>query len=142
VAEEAGGRLSVMAAAVRVQANRELLGQVVANLVDNALKHGTIDGREPDASVIVSIEDGEAVLTVADRGPGIAEADRERVVERFVRLETARSRPGSGLGLSLAAAVARLHGGRLVLGDNRPGLRVSLRLPRLADDPSRASLRA
>jgi signal transduction histidine kinase len=142
VAEEAGGRLSVTAAAVRVQANRELLGQVVANLVDNALKHGAIDGKEPDASVIVTVEDGEAVLTVADRGPGIAEADRERVVERFVRLETARSRPGSGLGLSLAAAVARLHGGRLVLGDNGPGLRVSLRLPRLADDPSRASLRA
>ena len=66
---------------------------------------------------------------MADRGPGIPEAERGHVLERFVRLETARSRPGFGLGLSLAAAVARLHGGTLRLEDNAPGLRVVLALP-------------
>ncbi len=64
---------------------------------------------------------GAVEIIVADRGPGIAEADRGRVLDRFVRLESARSRPGFGLGLSLAAAVARLHGGALRLEDNRPG---------------------
>ncbi len=68
-------------------------------------------------------------LTVADRGPGIAAADRARVLDRFVRLEGSRSRPGSGFGLSLAAAVARMHGGTVELEDNQPGLRVRLTLP-------------
>ena len=71
-------------------------------------------------------------LAVRDRGPGIPEADRARVVERFVRLEQSRSKPGSGLGLSLAAAVARLHGGELKLEDNAPGLKAILDLPRVA----------
>ena len=70
------------------------------------------------------------LLTVADSGPGIPEADRSRAVERFVRLEQSRSQPGSGLGLSLAAAVARLHGGELTLEDNRPGLKSVIALPR------------
>jgi signal transduction histidine kinase len=69
-------------------------------------------------------------LSVEDRGPGIPQADRDRVVERFVRLEQSRSQPGSGLGLSLASAVARLHGGELKLEDNKPGLRTILALPR------------
>jgi signal transduction histidine kinase len=68
-------------------------------------------------------------IAVADRGPGIPEAERGHVTERFVRLESARSRPGFGLGLSLAAAVARLHGGLLRLDDNAPGLRAVLELP-------------
>jgi signal transduction histidine kinase len=68
-------------------------------------------------------------FSVADRGPGIAPDDRQRVLDRFVRLETSRSRPGSGLGLSLSAAVARLHNGSLRLEDNDPGLRVVLSLP-------------
>ncbi len=135
VAEEAGVTLTVAAVPVAVTGNRELLGQVVANLVDNALKYGAT-GEGGDVAVTVAAEDGEAVVTIADRGPGIADGDRGRVLDRFVRLETSRSRPGSGLGLSLAAAVARLHGGRLVLEDNRPGLKVALRLPRSADDPS------
>jgi signal transduction histidine kinase len=67
---------------------------------------------------------------VTDSGPGIAEADRPRVVERFVRLERSRSLPGSGLGLSLAAAVARLHGGELKFEDNAPGLKSVIALPR------------
>jgi signal transduction histidine kinase len=70
------------------------------------------------------------VLSVGDRGPGIAAADRGRVVERFVRLEQSRSEPGSGLGLSLVSAVAYLHGGELRLEDNAPGLRAVLTLPR------------
>jgi len=72
-------------------------------------------------------------IVVADRGPGIAAADRTRVLERFVRLEGAHSLPGSGLGLSLAAAVARLHHGSLRLEDNAPGLRVVMRLPKLRE---------
>jgi signal transduction histidine kinase len=73
--------------------------------------------------------DGVAQIIVTDRGPGVPEAERERVLARFVRLEASRSEPGSGLGLSLVAAVARLHGGGLRLGDNEPGLRVVLALP-------------
>ncbi|MDP3544582.1 MAG: HAMP domain-containing sensor histidine kinase [Phreatobacter sp.] len=134
VAEEAGIALEVVAVPVRVSGNRELLGQVVANLVDNALKYGAPEGGERSVSVTVTAEGADALITVADRGPGIADGDRGRVLDRFVRLETSRSRPGSGLGLSLAAAVARLHGGGLSLDDNRPGLKVALRLPRLADD--------
>ncbi len=76
-------------------------------------------GREGDA----------AILTVADCGPGIPPQDRERALKRFVRLETSRTRPGSGLGLSLVAAVVRLHGGSVRLEDNEPGLRVTIALP-------------
>ena len=81
-------------------------------------------------------------IIVADRGPGIPEAERGRVLERFVRLETARSRPGFGLGLSLAAAVARLHGGYLLLEDNEPGLRVILALPLKAAELPQAPLQS
>jgi signal transduction histidine kinase len=81
--------------------------------------------------VVTAGNDGDRItLSVADRGPGIADADRGRVVERFVRLERSRSEPGSGLGLSLASAVARLHGGELKLEDNHPGLRSTIALPR------------
>lgn len=129
VAEEAGLRLDVaVEAGLTLSGNRELLGQAVANLLDNALKYGATEtGRE--VSVQARREGEDIVVRVADRGPGIAPADRGRVVERFVRLEGSRSRPGSGLGLSLVAAVARLHGGRLDLGDNAPGLVAILRLP-------------
>jgi signal transduction histidine kinase len=69
-------------------------------------------------------------VSVADNGPGVPEADRSRALERFVRLEQSRSLPGSGLGLSLAAAVARLHDGELILADNAPGLKSIIALPR------------
>ena len=78
-------------------------------------------------------EGTRVLLTVADHGPGIAEAERARAVERFVRLPQNMSEPGSGLGLSLAAAVAVLHGGELKLEDNAPGLKVVIALPRNAD---------
>ena len=80
--------------------------------------------------VSAEADNGHVLLTVADNGPGIAAADRTRAVERFVRLETSRTEPGSGLGLSLASAVARLHGGELRLEDNAPGLKATIVLPR------------
>jgi signal transduction histidine kinase len=135
LADEKGIALTVDApAAAPVRGNRELVSQALANLIDNAIKYAGPDGKlngAPAEIVVKAGNDGERIaLSVADRGPGIAEADRGRVVERFVRLEQSRSEPGSGLGLSLAAAVARLHGGELKLEDNHPGLRSTIALPR------------
>jgi signal transduction histidine kinase len=135
LADEKGIALTVDApAAAPVRGNRELISQALANLIDNAIKYAGPDGQlngAPAEIVVKAGNDGERIaLSVADRGPGIAEADRGRVVERFVRLEQSRSEPGSGLGLSLAAAVARLHGGELKLEDNHPGLRSIIALPR------------
>ncbi len=131
LAEEAGVALDVSVEnGLPIHGSRELLGQAMANLLDNALKYGAApDGTPQTITVAAHRLDGEARIVVADRGPGIPEAERGHVLERFVRLETARSRPGFGLGLSLAAAVARLHGGTLRLEDNEPGLRVVLALP-------------
>jgi signal transduction histidine kinase len=133
LAEEAGIPLEVSVEDdLPVHGNRELLGQAMANLLDNALKYGarTSSGEtSPVITVTAKRIDGDTRIEVADRGPGIPEADRGRVLERFVRLESARSRPGFGLGLSLAAAVARLHEGSLRLEDNEPGLRAVLILP-------------
>jgi signal transduction histidine kinase len=133
IAEEEGVELKVDAAhGLFVRGNRELIGQTIANLVDNALKYGAPkDGADGRRDVVVSARrDGAVILlTVADRGPGVAPVDRARVLDRFVRLEGSRSRPGSGLGLSLAAAVARMHGGSVELGDNHPGLSVRVTLP-------------
>lgn len=129
VAEEQGARLQANAEdGLVVVGNRDLLGQALVNLVDNALKYG-VPG--PGATVDVSARRiGDQVeIAVADRGPGVSAADRERVTGRFVRLENSRSRQGSGLGLSLAAAVARLHHGALRIEDNAPGLRVVFSLP-------------
>jgi signal transduction histidine kinase len=140
IAEEEGVALSVrVAEPLTVRGNRELIGQAIANLVDNALKYGAPNrvgdgvGAKPDVVIAAERIGGSVVLTIADRGSGIALADRARVLGRFVRLEGSRSRPGSGLGLSLAAAVARMHGGSVELEDNEPGLRVRLTLP--ATDP-------
>ena len=136
LAEQKGLVLKIDApAAAAVRGNRELVSQALANLVDNAIKYAGPDASKINgaaAEILVKAgADGERItLSVADRGPGIPEADRGRVVERFVRLEQSRSEPGSGLGLSLASAVARLHGGELRLEDNRPGLRSIIALPR------------
>jgi signal transduction histidine kinase len=136
IADQEGLTLRVEAKRpLMVRGNRELIGQTIANLVDNALKYGAPkEGVRTRPEVVISAyrAGGSAVLAVADHGPGIAPADRARVLGRFVRLEGSRSRPGSGLGLSLAAAVARLHGGTVELEDNQPGLRVRVMLP--ADD--------
>lgn len=130
LAEEAGVRLSIEAEpSLPVRGNRELLGQALANLLENALKYGVEPDGAREIRLLARREAGVVTLAVEDRGPGIPEAERGRVLERFVRLEDARSRPGFGLGLSLVAAVAHLHGGSLALEDARPGLRASLRLP-------------
>lgn len=132
MAEEAGVALSIDAPdALPLRASRELVGQALANLVDNAIKYGGGEGAT-DQTIAVSARrlDGDGVeFTVADRGPGIPAEDRERVVKRFERLEAARTKSGFGLGLSLAAAVAKLHHGELTLGDNDPGLRVRFVVP-------------
>lgn len=103
----------------------QLLAQAVGNLVDNAVKYTPEGGR---ISVLVRPLGEQVELCVADSGPGIPAADRERVLERFVRLEECRSTSGAGLGLSLVAAVARLHDADLTLTDNDPGLRVCLQM--------------
>jgi signal transduction histidine kinase len=113
-----------------VEGNRSLIAQALANLVDNAIKYTPAGGK-----VVIgagAAGDG-AALSVADSGPGISARDRPRVVERFVRLEASRNSPGTGLGLSLVAAVAHFHNARLVLEDNVPtGLQASLRFPKSA----------
>ncbi len=115
---------------------KHLIGQALANLLDNAIKYAgplaeaaILEGGSP-LTVDIGLEDkGDTVdIIVADRGPGIPQGDRERVLQRFVRLQPSRSIPGSGLGLSLVAAVARLHGGSISLEDNRPGLKLRLSL--------------
>ncbi len=132
LAEERGATLTVVApVSVTVLGNRELIGQVVANLVENALNYATGEGTGNEVTVSSEADGASVRIAVADRGPGIPEADRARAVERFVRLDSSRSRPGSGLGLALANAVARLHGGELALDDNAPGLKVTLTLPRV-----------
>ena len=136
VAEEAGLHLDVAAErGLTIVANRELVGQAIANLVDNAIKYAAAEQPQGRANaqraIAISLAKfGDTVeIAIADRGPGVAPQDRERALLRFVRLEKSRSRPGSGLGLSLVAAVARLHGGSIRLEDNAPGLRAVLALP-------------
>ena len=126
-AEENGGGLSrVGDQRVLVKGDRDLLFDAVANLVDNAIKHGRKGGR-----VVVEVaqrEDG-AVIAVADDGPGIPAGERPQVLKRFYRLERSRHAPGNGLGLSVVAAVAQYHGARIEMLDNSPGLRFRLWFP-------------
>ena len=149
LADDKGLSLRVEAPDVApMRGNRELVSQALANLVDNAIKYAAptnaplapdqaagINGEQPEIVVKATGEGDRILLTVTDSGPGIPESDRGRAVERFVRLEQSRSMPGSGLGLSLANAVARLHGGELRLEDNQPGLRIVLALPRISSAP-------
>jgi signal transduction histidine kinase len=137
LAEEKGLTLTVDAPeAATIEGNRELLSQALANLVDNAIKYARPSADDTPEKPLAEIalaarQDGNRVLLiVADRGPGIPEQDRARAVERFVRLTQGGSEPGSGLGLSLAAAVTRLHSGELTLEDNKPGLKVVISLPK------------
>jgi signal transduction histidine kinase len=131
VAEDEGMTLeSEVTEGIHLRANRELIGQALVNLVDNAMKyykpHEDVPGR-----ITLSVRQlaNRVLITVADNGPGIPAADRLRVVERFVRLEESRTEPGSGLGLSLVAAVARLHKGEFRIEDNEPGVRAVIDLP-------------
>lgn len=111
-----------------VMGNRELLAQLASNLLDNARIH-TAAGTK----VRLGLAGDERVrLTIADDGPGVAEADRDKLVQRFFRTEASRTTSGNGLGLSLVAAVAREHGGSVAIEDARPGLRIVVSLPRLS----------
>jgi signal transduction histidine kinase len=126
VAEENGFVLSLATEPdVRTRGVRHLLSQALANLLDNALKYA--GGGEIEIRVFHL--EGQAVLEVADRGQGIPDADRETVFDRFVRLEPSRTTPGNGLGLSLVRAIVHRHSGAVELIDNRPGLRVRIKLP-------------
>ncbi len=130
VAEEQGVILeATVPSAAIVPANRELVAQALSNIVDNAIKYSAGSGDAPKVVVSLLREANSVVMEVADNGPGIGEDDRERVTERFVRLEQSRSQPGSGLGLSLAKAVMKFHGGGLELSGRNPGLSVRMVFP-------------
>jgi signal transduction histidine kinase len=124
-AEAQGVRLTCETAPAPVTGHAHLLAQAVANLIDNALKHGGAEG-------VLAIEagtapDGSRFIAVADHGPGIDEADRARALVRFTRLDDGSG--GAGLGLALVSAVAKSHGGQVTMGDNAPGLVATLSLP-------------
>jgi signal transduction histidine kinase len=142
LAEDDGMTLRVKTESTPLHGNRELISQALANLVENAIKYGkplaavqplSAGSAAAGSSKEILIEarrDGDQVLlSVTDHGPGIPASDRKHAVERFVRLEASRTQPGSGLGLSLASAVATLHGGELRLDDAHPGLSATLAIP-------------
>lgn len=131
VAEDEGIAVETrIAEGVTLKANRELIGQAMVNLLENAMKYARPeDGKSGRIDVSLSNEGDRVCISVADNGPGIPDSDRKRVLERFVRLEKSRSEPGSGLGLSLVNAVARLHGGTFRIEDNAPGVRAVLEFP-------------
>jgi signal transduction histidine kinase len=127
-AEERGGhvRLTSQGQAL-VWGDRDLLFDAISNIVDNAIKHAG------PGDILVKVEDDRLnpTISVIDQGPGIPISERENVFKRFYRLDHSRSSPGNGLGLSLVAAVAQLHGARIELSDNGPGLTVCLLFPLL-----------
>jgi len=126
-AEEKGGQLvTVGDQRVLVTGDRDLLFDAVANLVDNAIKYGREAGR---VTVDVRHSEAGAAIAVSDEGPGIPDDEIRNVFKRFYRLERSRQAPGNGLGLSLVAAVARLHGAQIEMLNNAPGLTIELRFP-------------
>jgi signal transduction histidine kinase len=123
-AEQAGQRLETkIGPKLYITGDRELLTQAFADLVENAIRHA---GRAATICLMAMSHAASVEAMVSDTGPGVPEADRERVLARFVRLEASRSTPGTGLGLTLVKAIADLHNARLELSDNGPGLRVAI----------------
>lgn len=121
-AEDAGASLVFQTTSpLVVDGDSELLTQMVVNLVENGLRHA---GRGARVRVTTASVGKAPVLTVIDNGPGVPDSEREHLFDRFYRLERSRSTPGSGLGLALVAAVAKLHGAEIALHDARPGLEV------------------
>ena len=108
---------------IAVQGERQLLMQLFANLTENALRHTP---RGSTVSIVASRSDGGVSVSIVDNGPGIPENMREKVLQRFFRLEVSRTTAGNGLGLSLAQAIVKVHGAELSLSDAAPGLRVSV----------------
>ena len=129
--EDAGGTLTVETCdCAPVLADRQLMAQALTNLLDNAVKYGrNLDDDSLNVAVTVASSNGELEIIVSDHGEGIAPEDRERVKDRFVRLDESRTEPGSGLGLSLVAGVMKLHNGKFLLEDNAPGLKARMILP-------------
>jgi signal transduction histidine kinase len=130
VVEEAGDRLECsMPASLKgsIWGDRELLTQLFANLIENSIRHSPKGIR---IGVGLHNQFDRYVAVVWDTGPGIPEDERNNVFRRLYRLERARSTPGSGLGLSLVAAIAELHGASVELHDNKPGLRISVSFPK------------
>lgn len=123
-----GGRTLAtrIAAGITINGDRELLAQAAINLLDNAQRH-----TPPGTAISLDLQRQETtvVLTVADTGPGVPEADRSRIVRRFARLDASRSTPGHGLGLHLVSAIIAAHEGSMAIEDNAPGLRARLELP-------------
>lgn len=122
---------------VTIRCHPELVRLMLSNLIENAFKYGA--GTERTLTICVRHRADAAVVEVADRGPGIAAEDRQRVLERFVRLEESRSQPGNGLGLTMVAAIVDRHRGTLELASNEPGLHVIITLPALL--PETAAVR-
>jgi signal transduction histidine kinase len=132
-AEELGGRIKIQSQQrVLVTGDRDLLFDAIANVVDNAIKFGGEAGR---VTVDVIERDGTPLVSIADHGPGIPPEQRPHVLKRFYRLEHSRHASGNGLGLSLVAAVAKLHDARIEMLDNAPGLVFRLWFPRSAAEP-------
>lgn len=131
LAEDAGVsvQLKTSGAPIKIVGNRELLSQSLSNIIDNAIKYSKGQSTSPKVEITTTSTAQFVSVTVSDNGPGIPEADFDRVTERFVRLEKSRSEPGSGLGLSLAKAVMKMHKGELKLASNGAGLNVTLLFP-------------
>lgn len=135
VAEEAGVEFTLgKTFDVVLPVNRELLAQAIINLIDNAIKYAGSDDKKTELSLSMEQTDKDIRVMVCDNGPGIPADDRERATERFVRLEDSRTQAGFGIGLSLAKAVMKLHGGNLVLEDAEPGLKAILVFPKLPEE--------
>jgi signal transduction histidine kinase len=138
VAEESGHRLVAhILARPPIAGDRELLVQMISNLVENGLKHTPAGCR---IELALTAADGLCEIVVADDGPGIPEADRDKVFRRFYRIDTSRTTPGSGLGLALVAAVAALHEAPIAVADNSPGLKVTVTFPCSYSTPAERTL--
>ncbi len=135
VADDLGHQLdlSVPGGALVVLGDQELLTQALVNLVDNAFRHCPAPTK---VTIAVARSGDDAVISVCDSGPGIPVGEREKVTRRFYRMDASRNRQGTGLGLSLVAAIARLHGAQLELSDNAPGLCAEIHLPLAPADPA------
>ncbi len=134
LAEEKSQQLSVdLRDNIDTLGDRDLLFQALANVIENAIKYTPEDGH---ISISLARSGEQAVITIADNGPGIPESERERVFRRFYRLDQSRSTVGNGLGLSMVSAIVGMHNGQITLMDNHPGLKTEMRIPILSRTPS------